>query len=228
VWHEMLGEGFYMPVDDMGPTRTPAYPQVLDLLADGFIANHYDLKWLVRTVANTQAYQRQVRSQSASPDALPFAAQTPTRLRSDQLFTALATVLGFAEATPFRGEGMMAMYAMNRSPRGQFNQIFTFDPSTPQEDLTGNVQQSLFLMNTPMFRNATASTGGSKLAQILRTQSDDQDAVAEVYLLTLSREPSDRELKVCQQYIRDVGNRGEAYEDLLWGLLNSSEFLSRR
>ncbi len=52
--------------------------------------------------------------------------------------------------------------------------------------------------------------------------------MAEVYLLTLSREPSDRELKACQQYIRDVGNRGEAYEDLLWGLLNSSEFLSRR
>lgn len=228
VWHEMLGEGFYMPVDDLGPTRTPTFPQVLDLLVDGFVANKYDLKWLVRTIANTQTYQRQVRSHAASPDALPFASQTPTRLRSDQLFTALATVLGVSEPTPPRGVGMMGLYAINRGPRSQFNQIFTFDPSTPQEDITGNVQQALFLMNTPLFRNASSSTGNSRLAQILRSQSDDQDAVAEVYLLTLSREPSDRELKACQQYIRDVGNRGEAYEDLLWGLLNSSEFLSRR
>jgi len=52
--------------------------------------------------------------------------------------------------------------------------------------------------------------------------------VSEVYLLALSREPSDRELKLCQQYIKDTGNRAEAFEDVLWGLLNSSEFVSKR
>jgi hypothetical protein len=229
VWNEMLGEGFYMPVDDLGPTRTPRYPQALDTLSAGFVANGYDVKWLVRTVANTQAYQRQVRSKPVSEGALPFASQTPTRLRSDQLFNALTKVLGFEDRTPAAGAGMMGgMYAMSRSPRSQFNAVFTFDPSTPQEDLTGNVQQSLLMMNSPAFRGAISGMGNTRLAQILRTQKDDQDALSEVYLLALAREPSDREVKLAQQYVRDVDNRTEAFEDLLWSLLNSSEFLSKR
>jgi hypothetical protein len=229
VWNEMLGEGFSMPVDDMGPTRNARYPQALDALAEGFIGSGYDLKWLVKTVVLTQAYQRQVRAKPVSETALPFAAQTPTHLRSDQLYNALATVLGFSEpSAPPLGRGPGGIYGGNRGPRSQFNAIFTFDPSTPQEDITGNVQQALLMMNTPMFRGAIAASGNSRLAQILRTQTDDQDAISEVYLLALSREPSDRELKLCQQYIMDTNNRPEAFEDLLWGLLNSSEFVSKR
>jgi hypothetical protein len=83
-------------------------------------------------------------------------------------------------------------------------------------------------MNSPTFRAALSGQGNTRLAQIVRTQQDDQDAISEVYLLALSREPSDRELKLCQQHIRDTGNRVEAFEDLLWGLINSSEFLSKR
>jgi hypothetical protein len=231
VWNEMLGEGFTMPVDDMGPTRNARYPQAFDALATGFVGSRYDLKWLVKAVALTQTYQRQVRAKPVSETALPFAAQTPTHLRSDQLFNALATVLGFNEASGTPPRGMMGpggIYGGNRGPRSQFNAIFTFDPSTPQEDITGNVQQALLMMNTPMFRGAVAANGNTRLAQILRTQTDDQDAVSEVYLLALSREPSDRELKLCQAYIQDTNNRPEAFEDILWGLLNSSEFVSKR
>uniref|UniRef100_A0A7C4LPR8 DUF1549 domain-containing protein n=1 Tax=Schlesneria paludicola TaxID=360056 RepID=A0A7C4LPR8_9PLAN len=229
VWHEMLGEGFYMPVDDLGPTRTPRFPQVLDRLAEGFVAHGYDLKWLIRTVANTQAYQRQVRPKPVSEGALPFAAQTPTRLRADQLFSALVKILGFEERTPAAGAGQMEQpFARMFSPRNQFHTVFTFDPSTPQEDITGNVQQALTMMNSPAFRSAISGTGNTRLAHILRSHTDDQDAICEVYLLALAREPSDRELQLCQQHLRDVGNRSEAFEDLLWSLINSSEFLSKR
>jgi hypothetical protein len=228
VWSEMLGEGFYMPVDDLGPTRTARFPQVLDALAEGFVANSYDVKWLMRTVANTQAYQRQVRAKPVSEGALPFAAQTPTRLRADQLFSAIVKVLGFEERTPPVGPAMGGLYGRQFSPRAAFAAVFTFDPSTPQEDITGNVQQSLMMMNSPGFRTGLSGSGNTRLAQILRTQKDDQDAISEVYLLTLSREPSDRELKLCQEHIRDVNNRTEAFEDLLWSLVNSSEFLSKR
>lgn len=230
VWNEMLGEGFYMPVDDLGPTREARFPQALDVLAAGFVGSGYDLKWLVQTVALTQTYQRQVRSKPVSETALPFASQTPTHLRSDQLFNALATVLGFNEqaATPRGGMMPAGIYAVNRGPRSLFNAVFTFDPSTPQEDITGNVQQALVMMNSPQFRQALSANPNTRLGQILRQHSDDQDAISEVYLLALSREPSERELKLCQQYIQDIGNRAEAYEDLLWSLVNSSEFVSKR
>jgi len=225
VWSELLGEGFYMPVDDLGPTRTARFPQVLDAIAEGFVANGYDVKWLVRTVANTQTYQRQVRPKPVSEGALPFASQTPTRLRADQLFNAIVKVLGFVDRAP---PGMPGLYGRQFGARAAFDAVFTFDPSTPQEDITGNVQQSLVMMNDPNLRPGLLGTGNTRLAQILRTQTDDQDAISEVYLLTLSREPSDRELKLCQAHLRDTGNRIEAFEDLLWSLVNSSEFLSKR
>lgn len=229
LWNEMLGEGFYMPVDDLGPTRTARFPEVLDELASGFVANQYDVKWLVKTIALTETYQRAVRSKSASAPELPFASQTPTHLRSDQLFNSLVTILGLDDRAPVMGGGMMAgPFAAARSPRNQFHNIFAYDPSTPQEDILGNVQQALFMMNTPQFRGAVSATGNNRLSQIVRQYDDDQDAIAEVYLLALSREPSDHEIKVCQTYIKDTSNRAEAYEDILWSLLNSSEFLAKR
>jgi hypothetical protein len=63
---------------------------------------------------------------------------------------------------------------------------------------------------------------------VLTKFSDDEDAISELYLLVLSREPSDREIAISQKYIAKINNRSEAFEDLLWSLLNSSEFLSKR
>jgi hypothetical protein len=230
LWSELLGEGFYMPVDDIGPTRTARFPEALDVLAQGFAAQRYDVRWLMKTILLTDAYQRQIRPKAVSEETLPFAAQTPTRLRSDQLFNALVQVLGLSDPTENGDDtAMMAgPMARLRNPRNQFHALFSFDPSTPQEDITGNVPQSLFLMNSPLFRSAIAARGNTRLARILRNQQDDGDALNEVYLLVLAREPSDRERQAALDYVRDVGARDEAFEDLMWCLLNSSEFLSKR
>jgi hypothetical protein len=229
LWAELLGEGFYMPVDDLGPTRTARYPEALEALAQGFTAHRYDLKWLMKAMLLTETYQRQIRPQAVSENPLPFAAQTPTRLRADQLFNALVQVLGLEDPTDNADEGVMAgPYARFRNPRTQFHALFGFDPSTPHEDITGNVPQSLFLMNSPLFRNAIAARGNTRLAKILRQQGDDRDALGELYLLVLAREPSDREAQTALDYVQESGDRNTAFEDLMWCLLNSSEFLSKR
>ena len=80
MWCEMLGEGFYMPVDDLGPNRSARFPEALDALCQGFVANAHDPKWLIRTIANSQTYQRKVAAKSTSEDALPFASVTPTQI----------------------------------------------------------------------------------------------------------------------------------------------------
>ena len=112
--------------------------------------------------------------------------------------------------------------------RTLFLALFGFDPSTPQEDIKGNVPQALYLMNSPLIHPMVRAGGNTRLARILRKHPGNDDAIAEVYLLVLSREPSASELKICRDYITEVGNRGEAFEDLMWSLVNSSEFLSRR
>ena len=226
IWTEMMGKGFYTPVDDIGPGRTAMHPEILNTLSDGFAASDFDVRWLFRVIANTQAYQRQLSTGDHAPES--FAATSPTRLRSDQLYNALRQVLGFQE-TSFRPTGrMMGPYGRDRSLRGMFAQVFAFDPSTPQVDITGTIPQALFLMNSPLLSQAMRSTGNSRLGRLLQDFPEDRDLISELYVLVLMREPTDRELSICQNYIKGVNNRGEGFEDLLWSLLNSSEFLSKR
>ncbi|MES2789657.1 MAG: DUF1549 domain-containing protein [Planctomycetota bacterium] len=230
IWSEMLGEGFYMPIDDIGPERTPNSPEVLNLLSRQFAAHDYDMKWLFRTIANTQAYQRSIRAKSATETAPTFAAAVPTRLRSDQLYDALTSVLGIGDLAGNRPpqRPMGAGPRADNSPRGQFNAVFGFDPSIPQDEITGTVPQALFFMNSPILQALTRGAGQTRLARILKDFPDDQDALTEMYLLVLSRQPSEKELKICKKFLGEAPNRQEAYEDLMWSLLNSSEFLTKR
>ncbi len=228
IWAEFLGEGFYMPIDDMGPTRTARFPEAIDALAKGFVSNDHDIRWLVRTIAMTQTYQRKVAAKPVAEDALPFAAVTPTRLRADLVFNSLFQVLGINEDSNEGRDAMGGPRAYQREPRFQFDFLFGVDPSVPKDDITGNVPQSLYLMNSNALRAALTANNNTRLGKILRENKHENDALGELYLLVLAREPSKHEIEICQTYIKDVGLRGEAYEDLMWSLLNSSEFLSKR
>lgn len=226
LWAEMLGEGFYTPIDDIGPERSAVYPEVLDALSEGFTASGYDLKWLCKSITNTRAYQREMQKKTEQQHT-PFAAQSPTRLRGDQIFTAITQVFGVDDLQANRNFGSRR-YQGSRSARGQFSTLFTYDPSTSQDEITGDVPQALFMMNSKTLNQMLGTDGNTKLAQIARDFKDNNDAIQELYLLTLSRVPSKAELKICQDYIQEAGNRNDALEDLMWSLLNSSEFITKR
>lgn len=226
VWGELLGEGFYMPIDDMGPERKPRMSAALDYLAAEFVKHDHDLKWLLRTITATNAYQRQIRYNEPTENPVPFASAIPVRLRSDQIFNAIIKVLGVDEGPRVAGGPIQARF--RRDARSQFEEKFGYDPSTPQDELLGNVPQALTLMNFPPLTNALRADGNTRLGQILANNKDDQDAIAELYLSFLARDPSKKEMTIATEYLAKVGNRREAFEDLAWSLLNSSEFVSKR
>ncbi len=225
MWAELVGEGFVEPVDDLGPDRPSDAPETFDLLATQFAASGHDVKWLFATIMATEAYNRDSRDRRA-PDQTPFAANCAQRLRGDQLFSALAAALGLPDAAnPAMGRGNP--YG-GGTLRDIFNQTFGFDPSLPPTDLTGSIPQALFLMNSRTLTPAMSATSRTPLGRMLAEISDDEEAVVELYLRCLAREPKDSELTICREYIREVGNRGEAFEDLQWSLINSTEFLHRK
>jgi len=234
TWSVLLGQGFAMPIDDMGPEREVAHPETFDLLCQDFVESGYNTRRLFEIITNTRAYQRRIRYRDPTDATPPFAAAEPSRLRGDQIYSALLTVLGVEDSPgrrrPLRGGGSAAGMMARRRAAGRtlFVTLFGFDPSTPQEDITGNVPQSLFLMNSPLIHGLVRAGGNSKLAHILQKHPDNSEAISEVYLLVLAREPSASELGICRDYIAEVGDRGEAFEDLMWSLINSSEFLSKR
>ncbi len=229
VWAELVGEGFYEPVDDMGPDRQCAAPETLDRLATAFTDSNYDVKRLYRIVTQTAAYQRPSRSRRG-PDDAPFTANVASRLRGDQIFNQLAGLLGIVEPPPGAGPGPGgngAAAALRRGPRFLFNQVFGYDPSNPREEEVGSVPQALVLMNSPLI-NAAISSRRGMLAGLLARIPKDDELTMELYLRTLGRQPNATELAACRDLVKEAGDRGEAYEDILWSLINSTEFLHRK
>jgi hypothetical protein len=285
TWYALMGEAFYEPIDDMGPERTPKAPEVLEPLADQWQRGGYDVRWLYRTILNTQAYQRRVRSTANAAGKTPFASGCPSRLRADQMFEALAQALGL----PLDSEGNLDLATMNRNnknprpgaqakaapvslgdpkriaaqestqpakkgavkkaveaaglpvpakkagavlrlggPRMAFERLFGVDPSVPNDDVLGTIPQALFMMNSPLVNGRIAARPGSVLGEILAAAPDDRSALNALYLRVLSRQPTPREVEICGRYLAMVGDRREAFEDIYWSLINSTEFVTRR
>lgn len=228
VWAELVGEGFYEPVDDMGPDRECSAPKTMEYLASSFAGSGYDVKWLYRTITATDVYQRQSRNRR-DYDELPFQANCAQRLRADQLFDSLVSVLDLEGALEGRSSGRGAgPYRGRNTPRAAFNIAFGFDPSEPRAEVGSSVQQALAVMNAPFVNQAINARRPDGLGKILSESRDDKDALVELYLKTLSRGPSDYETRTCLSYLRQVNDRNEAFEDILWSLVNSTEFLHRK
>ncbi len=225
MWSELVGEGFYEPVDDIGPDREATAPNTLDYLAAEFAANKYDIKWLFRTITSTDAYQRESRSRRA-PGGTPMLANVAQRLRGDQLYTAITSVLGGPLNMP--GAAGRGRFGPGRDPRFPFNAIFGFDPSVRRDDVAGSIPQALVVMNSSQL---AAGIGGNRrgtlLGQLLEEQKDDEAVAVELYLRALAREPAKDELAMCLAHVKQSGSRSEGFEDVLWALLNSAEFMYR-
>jgi hypothetical protein len=230
IWSEMVGEGFYEPVDDIGPDRQCNAPETIAFLARQFVAHHYDVKWLYRTIAATSAYQLDSRSRHL-PGQTPFQANCPQLLRSDELFDALVAALGIQNdrlERPAMAQKKKGAYGQVPTARTLFEFAFGYDPSVRRDEVAGSIPQALILMNSPQLAHAINADGPTALAKILNSTKDDSAVTEELYLRCLSREPKTDEVKTCLDYVKKTGDRNEAFEDIQWALVNSTEFTHRK
>jgi len=206
VWNELLGDGFYS-VDSLGPDNDVTYKLVVNRLAAVFRYQGQDFRpsWLFRTIMNSKAYQREARTPRSSAEL--FGAVRPTRLRGEQVTEAVVDVLG-----PI-------------PPASKVAETFAYDPSLPQQDVEGSIQQALLLMNNPAVQGRI--TNGALVKRLARIKSP-EECVMQLYLGVLRREPTARELERALMHLDYTSNRKEAIEDLIWVLVNSTEFLTKR
>src|SRR5262249_45428112 len=67
--------------------------------------------------------------------------------------------------------------------------------------------------------------GDGRVAKLVREKKSTREAVEDLYLSSLSRLPTEAELKRTTRHVEESTNQQQAMEDVLWALLNSREFL---
>jgi hypothetical protein len=205
IWNELLGDGFYS-VDSLGPDKECVHQLVANRIGATFRYASFDIRWLFRTIMNSRAYQREIGTIEDDVDL--FTAVRPSRLRPYEI-----------------ADNMDRLVGRNDSLRAQIQKAFEQNPSIPQRDLEGSIQQALLMMNNPRIQDHLAN---GELKKRVAAVSNDTEMVKTAFLEVLARTPTPEETQRFVKFVTDAGNRGEGIEDLLWVLVNSSEFVTKR
>jgi hypothetical protein len=198
---------------------------LLDELAQQFTEHQFDLKYLIRSIVASEAYQRTSAAGRSGSDDLRLFARMPVRgLSAEQLFDSLAEATEYQDSGPSFTNRFADPSSM--SPRQRFLSRFTHQDK-PTEAPT-SILQALYLMNSSFVAERTSLEQNRTLATIAdSTRTSTARRVETLFLVVLSRKPTAAESKRLVQYVDRGGPNGDhrkALADVFWALLNSAEF----
>jgi hypothetical protein len=223
MWANFFGRGIINPVDDMSDEDKATHPEVLKLLADEFVASGFDLKHLIRCICLSESYQRSSQAlPSNKEDDKLYSHMKPKVLSADMLFDSLAVVLGHPVGGDEGGKAK-GQKKYGGGPRAAFRKFFhaeADDDVGVVEDYNQGIPQALRLLNAPGISNTNEAVSR------IRKSADGQDKViVGIYLTVLSRLPTDADVKKMKEFAAKESNANKAYNDMMWALLNSAEFM---
>jgi hypothetical protein len=228
-WAHFFGRGIVEPMDDLRLTNPPSNPELLDGLADGFIKGGYDLKALVRTICTSRVYGlSSVPNEYNARDRQSFARHYPRRMPAEVLLDAISQVSGVA--TKFGGlpAGTRAIELPDESVASAFLDTFgrpkRDTPCECERVSDASLGQSLMLLNSGEVQGKL-SAAGSRAEALARDPRPDAAKVDELFWSAFAREPSSGETASALAHVLSRGDKKrEAYEDIIWALINAKEF----
>ena len=238
-WGHFFARGIVEPVDDMRETNPASNPELLDGLANSFRSSGYDLKELIRSICNSSTYQLSSVPNDTNRDDLKHCSRyLPRRLSAEVLYDAIDFVT--ENKTTFRVAGEKAKVELEiraiQRPHMRVSNYFLETFGINKRDSAcecgreSNVTlaQRVLLLNNGTVRKKLAV----KAEKLLSDNRPLKDKVDETYLACFARFPSDQERATCVDYIEaklaDARKKTEAFNDFLWALVNSKEFIFQR
>jgi hypothetical protein len=242
IWYHLTGRGIVDPVDDFRDSNPSANDALLQALADDFVAHHFDLKYIIRVILNSRTYQLSTQTNEYNKDDNKYFSHAVVRLLSaEQLLDAICTATDVPEKYPGLPLGTRAV----QLPDGEVNHVFLKTFGQPGRELAceceregdSNLAQALQLINGPTI-NEKLRNANNRLGKLLAAKKSEKEMLNDLYLTALSRLPSEAESQASLEHVAKnaaasadpatkTANVRKAWEDLLWALLNSKEFLFR-
>lgn len=235
-WKHFLGRGLVDPEDDLRDTNPATNPELLGALAAHFVKSGFNLRDLVTTICKSSTYQLSAEpNQYNADDRQNYSRFYPRRLQAEVLLDAVDTLVG--QPTKFAGlpTGTRAV----ELPDSGFDSYFLTAFGRPQAvsacecERSGDASlaQSLHLINSEtLYKQLSADAGrAAKLAGESGSALDDK--VRSLYLTAFARQPQDDERQRVVAYLNkaaaksDVAKLRAGYEDVIWALVNTKEFL---
>ena len=240
LWKEMFGMGIVEPTNNIDLNKLdsqPVNPALLTDLTNEFIADHYDLRAILKTMTMSSSYQL---STAYTPAAWNeswtpyFARHIAHRLAAEAMLDAITRATSVPVSFTVTGLGTVTS-AMKlpdtlesaRNNYGRFLDEFgrgNRDDAPRTNDTS--IAQALSLMNDPVVvvNRVHRATANSTVAKVLASTTDPSSIIDQIYLATLSRHPNATEKQQALAFLAG-GNVASRTEDLQWTLLNSLEFL---
>jgi hypothetical protein len=242
-WKHFFKRGLIEPEDDIRDTNPPTNPDLLEALEQHFRASGYDLQDLVRVITRSHAYQL-----SATPnewnvaDNQNFSRFYPRRFQAEVLLDAIDMVTeaktDFANLPA--GTRAIALPDNSYNRQSPFLRVFGRPESASvcecERVQSSSLAQSLHLINAADIKAKLAKPGG-RADRLAKADIPLQEKIAELYLAAFSREPTTDEMNTVIEYLAEpradaAGNpiseqqaSQQNFEDLIWALINTKEFL---
>jgi hypothetical protein len=231
IWFHVIGRGVVDPVDDFRDSNPSANDELLAALAKDFVDHHFDLKYVIRVIANSRTYQLSAQTNDSNKDDNKYFSHAVTRLlTAEQLLDAICTATEMPEKYPGLPLGTRA----TQLPDGDVNNVFLKTFGQPARELAceceregdSNLAQALQLINGPTI-NDKIRNSNNRLGKLMAKKLDGKQMLSELYLAALSRPPADGEVKAALAHVAKNADKRKAWEDVQWAVLNSKEFLFR-
>lgn len=228
-WAAVVGRGLVEPVDDLRATNPATFPALLDALAKDFQTHRFDPKHLLRTICNSRVYQLAAElNPDQDLDGELFTHRVPKRLSAEVLLDAINQVTATTENFAGQPLGTRAIALPDPTIASHFLNTFgrplRNNPCDCARGANLDLSQALHLANSSaVHEKVTSATGRLSLA-LKGGQSDDQ-ILDDLYLTALGRLPTAEERQAVREALAEGASREETWQDILWALINCSEFV---
>lgn len=241
-WKHFFGRGLVDPEDDMRETNPSVNPELLEELASRFTANNFDMKELIRDICRSKTYQfSSIPNNYNVKDKHNFARHYPQRLQAEVLLDSIDDITQvrttFSGLPPATRATMLPDNSYNNG--SYFLSVFgrPDNASACECERSGDASlaQSLHLINSKDIQSKLSNGSGRAQKLAKDKERTDTEKIEELYYVAFSRSPKKEELKLAMDYLnREVVNekgekspadKGKSYEDIVWALFNTKEFL---
>ena len=223
VWRRFFGRGLVSPVDQMHSENPPSHPELLDALAQDFVAHGYHLARLERGIAMSAAYGRSSRWQNGErPDPALFAVAQVRPLSPMQY--SLSLHMGASSPDRYEnnfdpGEVEQRLQQIRNHARGLAKQ---FDQ--PRGDFQVSAAEALLLSNGEVVRDQLLRESSDSLIGKIAAMENAAEIVENAVWAVYSRPPHAEEFDLLSQFVAEREDRRlQACRQLVWALLASSE-----